>query len=37
MKLRGFIESLRENKDFPVIALTATATSKVREDIVERL
>ncbi len=37
MKLRDFIESLRENKDFPVIALTATATSKVREDIVDRL
>lgn len=37
MKLRWFIDSLREDKHFPIIALTATATKKVRIDIVDRL
>ncbi|MCH2188797.1 RecQ family ATP-dependent DNA helicase [Candidatus Gracilibacteria bacterium] len=39
MKIRGFIDTLRsqKNNDFPVVALTATATQKVRTDIVERL
>lgn len=37
MRIRWFIESLRSNKQFPVVALTATATKKVRTDIVERI
>ena len=41
MKVREFIEKLRNSKYsqniFPIIALTATATKKVRSDIVERL
>ncbi len=37
MKLNNFVATLKQNKDFPVIALTATATKKVRLDIVERL
>lgn len=41
MKVREFIEKLRESKSswiiFPIIALTATATKKVRNDIIERL
>lgn len=37
MKIKGFLEKLRKEKDFPVVALTATATEKVRKDIVERL
>ncbi|MDD4151280.1 MAG: RecQ family ATP-dependent DNA helicase, partial [Candidatus Gracilibacteria bacterium] len=37
LKIKGFIEGLRKNKHFPILALTATATKKVREDIVERL
>lgn len=37
LKIRDFIESLRREKSFPIIALTATATKKVRSDIVERL
>ena len=37
MKIHSFLETLRENQDFPVIALTATATKKVRADIIERL
>ncbi len=37
MKIKGFLEGLRKEKEFPIIALTATATHKVREDIVERL
>ena len=44
MKIQGFIQELRGSKEgdeqqstFPVIALTATATFKVREDIRERL
>jgi len=37
MKIKGFLEGLKQEKDFPIIALTATATHKVREDIVERL
>ena len=40
MKIKSFIETLQENSSwntFPIIWLTATATQKVREDIVERL
>ncbi|MDD2907088.1 MAG: RecQ family ATP-dependent DNA helicase [Candidatus Gracilibacteria bacterium] len=37
MKLKSFIETLKLNNDFPIIALTATATKKVRLDITERL
>jgi ATP-dependent DNA helicase RecQ len=37
LKIKGFIDTLRKAKHFPILALTATATKKVREDIVERL
>ena len=37
MKILGFINKLKEKGDFPIIALTATATEKVRIDITERL
>jgi ATP-dependent DNA helicase RecQ len=37
MKIRWFLDTLKQNSDFPIMALTATATKKVREDIVERL
>jgi ATP-dependent DNA helicase RecQ len=37
MKIRGFLDNLRQVATFPIMALTATATHKVREDIVERL
>jgi ATP-dependent DNA helicase RecQ len=37
MKIRGFLDGLKQKIDFPIMALTATATHKVREDIVERL
>jgi len=38
MKVKGFIEELRgEEKSFPIVALTATATKKVRKDITGRL
>ena len=40
MKIKGFIESINpwSNKsNFPIVALTATATKKVRDDIVFRL
>lgn len=37
LKISDFIESLRKSKNFPIVALTATATKKVRVDIVERL
>lgn len=37
MKLRWFLDNLKEKNHFPIIALTATATKKVRSDIVERL
>ncbi len=38
MKIKWFIESVSgEQRDFPVVGLTATATPKVRKDIVERL
>ncbi len=39
MKIKGFIDNLASTnwERFPIVALTATATQKVREDIVERL
>jgi ATP-dependent DNA helicase RecQ len=37
MKIKPFIKDLRQKQQFPIIALTATATPKVREDIVTRL
>ncbi len=37
MKIKSFLSSLKKKQDFPVMALTATATKKVRQDIVERL
>jgi ATP-dependent DNA helicase RecQ len=37
MKIKGFIENLRGDKKVPVVALTATATKKVRGDIVGRI
>ena len=37
MKVKGFVEQLQNWKDFPVMWLTATATQKVKSDIVERL
>ncbi len=39
MKIKGFIDELAGGgvRTFPVVGLTATATHKVREDIVERL
>jgi ATP-dependent DNA helicase RecQ len=37
LRIRDFIASLRKNRAFPVMALTATATKKVRKDLVERL
>lgn len=37
MKIKGFIDGLKQDKYFPIVALTATATKKVREDIVLRL
>jgi superfamily II DNA helicase RecQ len=37
MKILGFLDSLKKEQSFPIIALTATATKKVRKDITERL
>jgi len=37
MKILGFLDDLKQNDNFPIIALTATATEKVRKDITERL
>jgi len=37
MKILGFLDSLKQEQKFPIIALTATATKKVRKDITERL
>ena len=39
MKIKGFIEELSAGsvRTFPVVGLTATATKKVRTDIVDRL
>ncbi|MCD5380793.1 RecQ family ATP-dependent DNA helicase, partial [Candidatus Gracilibacteria bacterium] len=37
MKVKGFVEQLQKGKDFPLMGLTATATQKVKADIVERL
>lgn len=37
LRIKDFIAKLRSEQLFPIIALTATATKKVRSDIVERL
>lgn len=38
MKVKAFIENLQsKDRPFPIVALTATATHKVRADIKERL
>ncbi len=37
LRIKDFISGLRSQKNFPIIALTATATKKVRSDIVGRL
>lgn len=37
MKIKWFLDNLKENSNFPIMALTATATKKVRADIIERL
>ena len=37
MKILGFLDNLKDKEHFPIIALTATATEKVRKDITERL
>lgn len=39
MKIKSFLENLKNktNQDFPTVALTATATKKVRKDIIERI
>jgi len=37
MKINSFIDALKINCSFPIIALTATATKKVRADIIDRL
>ncbi len=37
MKIKNFVSVLRQKNHFPVIALTATATQKVRQDITTRL
>lgn len=38
MKINKFIKDLKINQnDFPIVALTATATKKVREDIIDRI
>ncbi len=37
MKIKGFVENLQSIKNCPVIALTATATQKVKTDIIKRL
>lgn len=37
MKIHDFLLNLKSSQTFPVMALTATATTKVRQDIIERL
>ena len=37
MKIKKFLDELKKTQQFPIIALTATATKKVRKDIVLRL
>jgi ATP-dependent DNA helicase RecQ len=37
MRVKDFIKTLLEKNTFPVMGLTATATQKVKEDIVKRL
>ncbi len=37
MKIQAFLAQLKLSQSFPIMALTATATKKVRTDIVERL
>lgn len=37
MKIHSFLDALKLNGDFPIVWLTATATKKVRKDIIERL
>jgi superfamily II DNA helicase RecQ len=39
MKINGFLDNLKNGEygRFPIMALTATATKKVRADIIDRL
>ena len=37
MKIKGFLDLLKGRDSFPIIGLTATATEKVRADIVDKL
>lgn len=37
LKIKWFLANLKTRNDFPIVALTATATEKVRKDIIWRL